>query len=125
MLGWSSSNLRARRGRLTRSPGNDAAPRFVRIGGAVRYSMPELGRWLQRHPEYQGRREQLDATISQDDVCAMLKIGRSTLRECRAKRRAGDAGAAPPHVQVGQEIRYRESDVQSWITRHAVVTRNA
>jgi len=122
-LGWSAVNLRARRRKRDADPKSDAAPVYVRIGsagGSVRYPSREIARWLKRHPEYAKRGEQFRKTISQHEVCALLNMGHSTLRRCRARLAAEPkSDAAPRHVRVGQAIRYRKSDVTAWIRRQA------
>ena len=117
-IGWSAANLRARRRRLVDDPKSDAAPEHMRVGGAVRYREIAVTRWLRRHPQYQNRCELLRTTLTQSQVCDLLGIGRSTLRACRSRFITDPASdAAPEHLQVGQEIRYRKSDVQAWIHR--------
>jgi len=126
LIGWSTSNLRNRRRQLTeaRDAGeeSDAAPRFRRIvggrgGDRVYYPRRSVLAWLKRHPEIATRDKIVEVTISQDEVCDLLGLSRSALRKRRARLRAGDDTAAPPHVYAHQEVRYRRSAVAAWAKR--------
>lgn len=127
LIGWSPVTLRAYRAKRDAAlestddnhPDRDSAPPYERLrnGLWVRYRRTEVEAWLTRHPEVRDRDAIMRDTVSQERVCRLLGISRSTLRERRSRRRKGDSDAAPPHVHAGQAVRYRLQDVRAWAQR--------
>lgn len=126
-MGWAVGTLRARRARRVAAANDegptadlDLCPPFIRTRGGtrIRYQRAEVERWIERHPEVGVRVEKtIDDTLSQDQVCALIGLSRTQLRERRSRLRDGDKDAAPPHVKAGQEVRYSDEAVRSWAER--------
>lgn len=128
LIGWSAGYLRARRTRRDKAHetgaadlagDRDCAPAHERVRGGLRvaYKRTVVQAWVARHPEIVHRDEIRSRTLSQDEVCDLLGVSRSTLRARRSRLNAGDADAAPPHVLASQEVRYRKADVRAWARR--------
>lgn len=92
------------------------------------FELAEVEAWQAKHRPT-GEREQILAdTVSAREVCSMLSIGRSTLRE-RTSRLRDDPSSdvCPPYVRVwgehGPEIRFYPAEVTAWLRRQADRTR--
>jgi len=57
----------------------------------------------------------MDELLSEDEVAALLKVARGTMRTWRNR------GQGPAFVKVGDLLRYRVVDVQAWIESLRVV----
>jgi helix-turn-helix protein len=53
---------------------------------------------------------QLDPLLTVHDAAAILKVSASSLNKWRV------LGVGPPHVRVGTRVRYRPSDLATYIT---------
>jgi len=59
------------------------------------------------------RRAPTTALLNPKDLAAYLDIPLATLYDWRSK------GVGPPGIRVGKHIRYRRSDVESWLDKQA------
>ena len=56
----------------------------------------------------------LDDVMTTEQVAAAYKVSPRTVRAWRAKRLAGDPEAGPPWYRLGDQCRYRRSEVERW-----------
>lgn len=90
---------------LARARRSPSGPPFYRVGAAVRYLPDELDKWTAQ----QHRAAERGNLLTEQEVAEYLGVSRAKMR---ADRRAG---GAPPHIKVGQLVRYRRSDVDAWL----------
>ena len=56
----------------------------------------------------------MDDVMSTEDVATTYKVSTRTVRAWRARRLAGDPEAGPPFYRIGDQCRYRRSEVEEW-----------
>jgi hypothetical protein len=56
----------------------------------------------------------MDDVMSTEDVAAAYKVSTRTVRAWRARRLAGDPEAGPPFYRIGDQCRYRRTEVEDW-----------
>lgn len=52
--------------------------------------------------------------LDEQQVCAVLKIARSTIQQWRQR------GEGPPYVKLGFRVRYRRADLDAWLAARTV-----
>lgn len=61
--------------------------------------------------------------LNERDAAAFLGVSRRTLYLSRFRGRLMGVPCPPPHLKVGQAIRYRRADLVAWIEGHAIERR--